>query len=126
MVLALLVMGLGCSEEPREPTTTTAAPTTTTAAPTTTTMARTPLADQWSHQARQPFVDGCVDSVVPTAAMAERGVTSRDACRCMLYELEAEYTESDFLLLSDDEKAEVVERIAYDYGQEIVREIGDD
>ncbi len=98
MVLALLAMGLGCSEEPREPTTTT------------TTMARTSLADQWSHQARQPFVDGCVDSMVPTAAMAERGVTSRDACRCMLYELEAEYTESDFQLLSDEERADAFAR----------------
>ena len=108
MVLALLVMGLGCSEEPREPPpTTTAAPTTTTAAPTTT-MAPTPRAEQWSHQARQPFVDGCVDGTVATAAMAERGVTTRDVCRCLLYELERQHTESDYRILSEEERADAI------------------
>jgi len=106
MVLALLVMGLGCSEEPREP------PPTTTAAPTTTTTVPTPRSEQWSHQARQPFVDGCVDGTVATAAMAERGVTTRDVCRCLLYELERQLSESDFQLLSDEERVDAYGQVS--------------
>ena len=108
MVLALLAMGLGCSEEPQEPPPTTVAPTTTTVAPTTTTVAPTPRSEQWSHFARQPFVDGCVRGFDASAAMAERDVTPRDVCRCLLYELERQLTESDYRLLSEEERADAI------------------
>jgi hypothetical protein len=95
MVLALLAMGLGRSEEPPE---------------------------QWSHPMRQSLVDGCVDSMTDpvTVEMLEKmGHTVLGICRDLLQKTEAEYTESDFLLLTDDERAEVVGKIGYDYGQEI-------
>ena len=89
MVLALLAMGLGCSEEPPEP---------------------------WSHPMRQVMVDACMDTVDAEltsreqAFMAEKGVTTRDACRCSLYEMERQHTESDFLLLSEEEQAASAEK----------------
>ena len=103
MVLALLAMGLGCSEEPPE---------------------------QWSHPMRQAMVDGCVIGMDADQAtverMVEEGYSPRGLCRVVLGKLEAEYTESDFLLLSDDERAEVLWKISYDYGQEIGQEISGD
>ena len=38
--------------------------------------------------------------------MEMKGVTVRDLCRCSLYENERKYTESDFLLMSNEEKSE--------------------
>ena len=103
MVLALLAMGLGCSEEPPEP---------------------------WSHSMRQGIVDGCVIGMDSDRAIVERmveeGYTVLGLCRDVLGKLEALYTESDFLLLSEDEANEVVGKIGYDYGQEIAREIDSD
>ncbi len=103
MVLALLAMGLGCSEEPPE---------------------------QWSHPAREEFVRGCVSSIEDDPAavqtLEDGGYTSREVCRNMLKRLEALYTESDFLLLSPDEAEEVMSQVGYDYGREIGREIGSD
>ena len=88
MVLALLAMGLGCSEEPPE---------------------------QWSHPMRQVMVDSCLDpldelSSGDLAFMEEKGVTPRDACRCALYEIERQHTQSDYLLLSHQEKVAVAEK----------------
>ena len=102
MVLALLAMGLGCSEEPPE---------------------------QWSHPMRQGIVDGCVSGMgdpVTIERMEEKGYTVLGICRDLLRAVEAQYTESDFRLLSQDEASEVMEKIGYDYGQEIGREIGSD
>jgi hypothetical protein len=121
MVLALLAMGLGCSEEPREPPpTTTVAPTTTTMAPTPTTMAPTPTtmlsgpgrSEQWTHLYRQGFVDGCVKGIDVSWAMAERDVAPRDVCRCGLYELERQFSESDYRLLSEEERADAIGQAA--------------
>jgi len=98
MVLALLAMGLGCSEEPPE---------------------------QWSHPIRQSLVDSCVDSMtdpVTVEMLEEKGYTVLGICRDLLQKTEAEYTESDFRLLSDAERAEVVGKIGYEYGQEIGRD----
>ena len=96
MVLALLAMGLGCSEEPPE---------------------------QWSHPMRQSYVDGCVVGMDSDRAIVEmleeKGYTVLGICRDLLQKTEAEYTESDFLLLSDDERTEVIGKIGYDYGREI-------
>ena len=84
MVLALLAMGLGCSEEPPEP---------------------------WSHSMREVMVDSCMEAILGSlgdaelAFMEEKGVTPRDACRCSLYEMERQHTQSDFLLLSQQEQA---------------------
>ena len=89
MVLALLAMGLGCSEEPPE---------------------------QWSHPMRQAIVDGCVIGMDANTAgatierMAEEGYTMLGLCRAILGQLEAEYTESDFQLLSDEERADAFAR----------------
>ena len=103
MVLALLAMGLGCSEEPPE---------------------------QWSHPAREDFVQGCASAIeadlTSVQMLEDGGYTSREVCRNILKRLEALYTESDFLLLSLDEVAEVLQQVGYDYGQEIGREIGSD
>ncbi len=103
MVLALLTMGLGCSEEPPE---------------------------QWSHPAREEFVQGCVSAIEADPAtvqmLEDGGYTSREVCRNILKRLEALYTESDFLLLSPDEAEEVMSQVGYDYGREIGREIGSD
>ena len=98
MVLALLAVGLGCSEEPPE---------------------------QWSHPMRQSLVDSCVDSMtdpVTVEMLEEKGYTVLGICRDLLQKTEAEYTESDFRLLSDAERAEVVGKIGYEYGQEIGRD----
>ena len=90
MVLALLAMGLGCSEEPPE---------------------------QWSHSVREIIVDSCMEEILGAltsrelAFMDEKGVTPRDACRCSLYEMERQHTESDFLLLSGEEKADIADRV---------------
>ena len=94
MVLALLAMGLGCSEEPPE---------------------------QWSHSARQVIVDPCVEGGELALAsspafrdkMAEEGVTPRDVCRCVLYEMERQHTESDFLLLSEEEVEDASESAGF-------------
>lgn len=75
-------------------------------------MAPTPRAEQWSHQARQPFVDGCVELGFSTAAMAEKGVTTRDVCRCLLYELERQLSESDFRLLTDEERVDAYGQVS--------------
>ena len=89
MVLALLAMGLGCSEEPPEP---------------------------WSHGAREIMVDTCMEEILDAlssselAFMDEKGVTPRDACRCSLYEIERQHTQSDFLLLSQQEQVAVAEK----------------
>ena len=103
MVLARLAMGLGCSEEPPE---------------------------QWSHPAREDFVQGCASAVEADLAsvqmLEDGGYTSWEVCRNILKRLEALYTESDFLLLSLDEAAEVLNQVGYDYGREIGREIGSD
>ena len=83
MVLALLAMGLGCSDEPPE---------------------------QWSHPMREVTVDTCIEGILDEldssglAFMDEKGVTPRDACRCSLYEMERQHTQSDFLLLSQQEQ----------------------
>ena len=89
MVLALLAVGLGCSEEPPE---------------------------QWSHPMRQVMVDSCMEEIFDAlssgdlAFMDEKGVTPRDACRCALYEIERQHTQSDFLLLSQEEQTAVAEK----------------
>ncbi len=102
MVLALLAMGLGCSEEPPE---------------------------QWSHPMRQALVDGCavgMDDPVTVEMLEEGGYTVLGICRDLLTKVEALYTESDFRLLSDAEASEVIQKVGYDYGREIGREIGSD
>ena len=100
MVLALLAMGLGCSEEPPE---------------------------QWSHPAREDFVQGCASAVEADLAsvqmLEDGGYTSWEVCRNILKRLEALYTESDFLLLSEDEANEIFGKIAFDHGAEIAEEI---
>ena len=92
MVLALLAMGLGCSDEP----------------------------EQWSQQTRQDSMELCLLSVklrdvdrgykylnpygwLLADVLAERGATTGEWCRCALYEMERRYTESEFLLLSEEE-----------------------
>ena len=98
MVLALLAMGLGCSEEPPE---------------------------QWSHPMRQALVDGCavgMDDPVTVERLEDGGYTVLGICRDLLTKVEALYTESDFRLLSDAERAEVVGKIGYEYGQQIARD----
>ena len=84
LVLALLAMGLGCSEEPPEP---------------------------WSAPVRAATVEACAevfkgaDSGV-MREMTENDIMSGDLCRCVLYNLESQYTESDLTLLSPDEMAD--------------------
>ena len=84
LVLALLAMGLGCSEEPPEP---------------------------WSAPVWAATVEACAevfkgaDSGV-MREMTENDITSGDLCRCVLYNLESQYTESDLTLLSPDEMAD--------------------
>ena len=85
MVLALLAMGLGCSEEPPEP---------------------------WSHSMREVMVDSCMETILGALGPSElafmedeKGLTPRDYCRCSLYEMERQHTQSDFLLLSAQEQA---------------------
>ena len=83
MVLALLAMGLGCSEEPPE---------------------------QWSSAFRVLVVEACIDDHEDGAdaglvrrmrhaglvrRMAAEGITIRDLCRCAQNELERRYTWSD-------------------------------
>ena len=84
MVLALLAMGLGCSEEPPEP---------------------------WSTAVRVAFVDTCIEvhEDAPPWLWLRMGVyevTSRDLCRCTLYKMERQYTEGDAALLGGDEKSD--------------------
>ena len=84
MVLALLAMGLGCSEEPPE---------------------------QWSTAVRVVFVDACIEvhEDAPPWLWLRMGVyevTSRDLCRCTLYKMESQYTEGDAALLAGDEKSD--------------------
>ena len=106
MVLALLAMGLGCSEESREP------PPTTTVAPTTTTMALTPRSEQWSSTSRALVVEACIDRIEDLAdsgggnlrflalrTMGLQGITTRELCRCAQNELERRYTWSFMDLL---------------------------
>ena len=109
VVLALLAMGLGCSEEPREPpptttmapTTTTMAPTTTTMAPTTTTMALTLRSKQWSSASRALVVEACIDYIedgadpVLVRIMALQGITTRELCRCAQNLFERQFTWGD-------------------------------
>ena len=84
MVLALLAMGLGCSEEPPEP---------------------------WSTAVRVAFVDTCIEvheDAPPwlVLKMAVNDITPRDLCRCTLYKMERQYTEGDAALLGGDEKSD--------------------
>ena len=81
MVLALLAMGLGCSEEPPE---------------------------QWADRQRVPVVEDCVELFKGADSglirqMTENDITPRELCRCALYKLERQYTESEALLLGYDE-----------------------
>jgi len=91
LVLALLTMGLGCSEEPpKQPP------------------------EQWSAAVRGLVVEACIDDVEDSAdsgvvrrlrylglvrRMAAQGITTRDLCRCAQNELERRYTWSFMDLL---------------------------
>jgi len=44
--------------------------------------------------------------------MAEKGVTTRDVCRCLLYELERQLSESDFRLLTDEERVDAYGQVS--------------
>ena len=91
MVLALLAVGLGCSEEPPE---------------------------QWSQKQRQGRQTDCeralhfspnplllADYLAPYLAPGDSISVDifPDLCRCSLYEMERRYTESELLLLSEEE-----------------------
>ena len=103
VVMALALGGLACSEEPPE---------------------------QWSHPMRQAIVDGCMsgmgDNPVTEKMLEDAGYTGRDICITILKRTEALYTESDFRLLSQEERDRVGSKVALDYGREIGREIGND
>ena len=87
MVLALLAMGLGCSEEPpKQPP------------------------EQWSAAVRGLVVEACIDDVEDSAdsgvvrrlrylglvrRMAAQGITTRDLCRCAQNLLERQFTWGD-------------------------------
>ena len=105
MVLALLAMGLGCSQP-----------------------------EPWSHPMRQSFVDTCAaagevgapynqgwehNQKYALERLEEGGYNVREICRGFLRKTEAEYTESDFLLLSDEERRRVIQKIAAYYSREI-------
>ena len=83
MVLALLTMGLGCSEEPPEP---------------------------WPSASRTLFMDECLEDFEenPLIALmaAADDITPRDACRCTLYGLERLYTWSDLDRRFSDEEVD--------------------
>jgi hypothetical protein len=88
---------------------TTVAPTTT-AAPTTSTTTQPPRSEQWSHMVRQPFFVGCVNGGGSLMAIGRSGVTSRNVCRCLLDELEHRFSESDFQLLSEEERTDALQQ----------------
>ena len=67
-----------------------------------------------------------MEDPVTNELLEEGGYTVLGICRDLLTKVEAQYTESDFRLLSDDEVTEVMEKVGYDYGREIGREIGSD
>jgi hypothetical protein len=103
MVLALLAMGLGCSQP-----------------------------EPWSHPRRQSFVEACTSAGQPGGghsrprnqkfaieSLQEGGYTVREICRVVLQEAEAQYTESDFLLLSDGERRFAIRAIVQKYSKEI-------
>ena len=62
----------------------------------------------------------------PSRCWRRGGYTVLGICRDLLTKVEAQYTESDFRLLSDAEASEVIQKVGYDYGREIGREIGSD
>jgi len=104
VVMALALGGLACSEEPPE---------------------------QWSHPMRQAIVDGCEsagDNADPAFVkrLEDGGYTNRGICREILNKLEALYTESDWLLLSQEEQDRIGSKVSRDYGRELGREIGSD
>ncbi len=68
-MVAVLAMGIGCSEEP----------------------------DKWSPSAQQAYLVGCFETY--GQQMARMGFDSGEACRCALSVLESNFTESEFLLL---------------------------
>jgi hypothetical protein len=81
MVLALLAMGLGCSEESPE---------------------------QWADRHRVDVVKNCISSFKDAdpgllRQMTVNDVTPRELCRCVLYKFERQYTESEALLLGSGE-----------------------
>ena len=123
MVLALLAMGLGCSEESREP-------------PPTTTMALTPRSEQWSSTTRLLVVEACIDEIEDLAGpvdeigvvaklryhalvrtMGLQGITTRELCRCAQNLLERQFNWSAFDLLgmdvTQDPAAKAIEAAAF-------------
>ena len=87
--------------------------------------------EQWSHTHRRAIVDGCVsagdaDDPAVIKRLEDGGYTLRGICRGILLKLEARYTESDWLLLSQEEQERIGSKISLDYGREIGREIGSD
>jgi len=104
MVLALALGGLACSEEPPE---------------------------QWSHSMRQAIVDACESAgdeadLALSKRLEDAGYTNRGVCITILKRMEALYTMSDWLLLSEEEQERVGTKVSYEYGQELWREIGSD
>ncbi|HIM85470.1 MAG TPA: hypothetical protein EYM59_06905 [Acidimicrobiia bacterium] len=78
LVLALLAMGLGCSEEPpKQPP------------------------EQWSAAVRGLVVEACIDYIEDGAdpvlgrIMGLQGITTRDLCRCAQNLLERQFTWGD-------------------------------
>jgi hypothetical protein len=69
IVVAVLALGLGCSEEP----------------------------DRWSPSAQQALLVGCFETF--GNQMASMGFNPGEACQCVLSVLESNFTESEFLLL---------------------------
>jgi len=105
MVLALLAMGLGCSQP-----------------------------EPWSHPTRVSFVDTCTAAGQPEASynthwepdqkialkrLREGGYTVREICRIFLQKTEAKYTESDFFLLSDLKRLRWINNISHDVRGEL-------
>ena len=82
--------------------------------------------EQWSHPLRQAIVDDCLAQGEAAPAFIKRledgGYTLRGFCRDILTELEALYTESDWRLLSKEER----DRIGSKASREIGRKIGSD
>ncbi len=65
---------------------------------------------EWSHSLRAALVEGCLEGFELASdhevndQMEKMNLTPRQACRNMLHRLEAEFSESDFLLLSPEEQ----------------------
>ena len=71
IVVAVLALGLGCSEEP----------------------------DKWSPSAQQAYLVGCFETY--GQQMASMGFNPGEACRCALSVLESNFTQSEFVLLGE-------------------------